>query len=50
MRTIENCVNEKIREAVPVEVKVYEEGDSTLNQVCRLSIHNTSLYKNHTHF
>jgi len=33
LQMIEKTVNEKIREAVPVEVKVYEEGDSTLSQV-----------------
>ena len=33
MQTIERQVNEKIRQAVPVHVKVYEEGDTTLKQV-----------------
>ena len=33
MLQIENAVNEKIREAVSVEVKVYEEGDKTLREV-----------------
>ena len=37
MQTLERHVNEKIREAVPVEVKVYEEGDSTLKEVINLS-------------
>lgn len=33
MLKIEATVNEKIREAVSVEVKVYEEGDQTLREV-----------------
>ena len=33
MQTIERQVNERIGQAVPVHVKVYEEGDTTLKQV-----------------
>jgi len=33
MSQIETRVNEKIREAISVEVKVYEEGDTTLHEV-----------------
>jgi len=33
MHQIETIVNKKIREAVSVDVKVYEEGDKTLREV-----------------
>jgi len=39
MQTIERQVNEKIRQAVPVHVKVYEEGDTTLKQVNNNTLH-----------
>lgn len=46
MQTIERQVNEKIREAVPVEVKVYEEGDTTLKEVINVSENKINNFSN----
>lgn len=34
LNTLEEIVNEKIRQALSVSVKVYEEGDPELTEVC----------------
>jgi hypothetical protein len=36
VQQVERDVNEKIKNAIPVEVKVYEEGDETLSKVLLL--------------
>ena len=38
VQLVEKDVNEKIKNAIPVEVKVYEEGDETLSKVFLLII------------
>ena len=38
VQQVEKDVNEKIKNAIPVEVKVYEEGDETLSKVFLLII------------
>jgi alanyl-tRNA synthetase len=43
VQQVERDVNEKIKNAIPVEVKVYEEGDETLSKVLLL-IKNISVY------
>ena len=38
VQLVEKDVNEKIKNAIPVEVKVYKEGDETLSKVFLLII------------